>query len=257
MESRERECSRKGESRTPEMKIQRSTAKVEQFLGREEGEEPKSIHRTKLLSFGTQLYYLTLERTRQSQVDLPDCTTMLSTKAPGKRRRVTELCQSCRTRKIRYGGQGPTCSTCSHRRVVCRYDPDSTTQSVPQRTLEDLNARLRYLERRLEATTSQGSTDDEVHLVVHVADIRKGAVSTDITTLRYISEMIDATDEEANLLSLQHTTPGSGQPLHPPQDPSGPTDPPRISLSHRCRPQRTDREKHEASISLVPHPFHF
>jgi hypothetical protein len=114
-------------------------------------------------------------------------------------------------------------------RVVCRYDPDSTTQSVPQRALEDLNARLKHLERRLEATTSQGSTDDEAHLAVHVADIRKGAVSTDITTLRYISEMIDATDEEANLLSLQQTTPGSGQPSHPPQDPSVPTDAPRIS----------------------------
>jgi hypothetical protein len=81
MESRERECSRKGESRAPEMKIQRSTAKVEQCLGREEEEEPKSIHRRKLLSFGTQLYYLALERTGQSQVDLPDYTTMLSTKA--------------------------------------------------------------------------------------------------------------------------------------------------------------------------------
>ena len=138
-----------------------------------------------------------------------------------KRRRVAESCQSCRTRKIRCGGQRPTCSTCSYRRVTCKYDPDTTPQLVPQQTLEDLNARLRFLESRLEATTARDLTHEESHMDVHVTDNQRAATPTESTTLRYIHEMINATDEEADSVSLQHSSHGSGPQSHPPQDPSG------------------------------------
>lgn len=83
----------------------------------------------------------------QNKVAIPRAVPALQTPA---RRRVERACQECRERKIRCGGQKPSCEQCSAFGVGCVY-PSSRRekQEVRARQLEKQNEQFKSLLEKL------------------------------------------------------------------------------------------------------------
>ena len=86
---------------------------------------------------------------------------------PPARRRVERACEECRERKIRCGGQKPTCEQCATFGVDCVY-PSShrERQEVREKQLKSENDHLKSLLGKLAGNV--GSIADEINQTLGV-----------------------------------------------------------------------------------------
>lgn len=109
-----------------------------------------------------------------------------------KRRKVTESCELCRTKKTRCDGLHPHCSPCVKKGVKCQYNEPSVPVSL--RVLSDIDARLQRLEQGADAkaahTPAQGTSPREYQELASNDSTREPETpSADHPTAQFIQDI--------------------------------------------------------------------
>ncbi|KAJ3408244.1 hypothetical protein HDV05_005075, partial [Chytridiales sp. JEL 0842] len=84
------------------------------------------------------------------------------TDATGKRKRITQACDTCNRKKIKCDGAKPTCANCSKSMIPCSYSRGARKRGPRAGYIESLENRLREMEALLRPLQSEQGVVEQV-----------------------------------------------------------------------------------------------